>query len=246
MLIRTQLSRRWRRVGTSFLCTNSPKLRFLATTHITTFSRQWLRTYLTCAFRTNGSTFFVALCSDALITTALVETQKDSSRLPVLLSELQNWGYLPNATHNALRRLTNKRLIETTERVTFEEDALGELTGEIPSALRITSVGFYHIRKWLGSFAYLDAMAFDTPIFRGGFMERMSRDPDLFSIESRFSRTEAFRDYLSAVWEESALNPSYFNWPTSLAVGVASFDGAEHGVRRARDANLSNDRKRAT
>jgi hypothetical protein len=67
-----------------------------------------------------------------------------------LLSELQAWGFLPQQIEDKLRRVTNKRLIETTERVTFEEDLAG-LIGEIPDGFRATSVGAYHLRRWSGN-----------------------------------------------------------------------------------------------
>lgn len=130
----------------------------------------------------------------------------DSSRL---LAEMQKHSIVPDQAENALRRLTNKRLIETTERVTFEE-ALDDLTGEMPLAFRITTIGAYHLLKWAPSYAYLDAVLFDTPIFDSTTMEILAKQPNSFDIAARYERTEAFRTYLTNTWDASGLQPPLF------------------------------------
>ena len=153
-------------------------------------------------------------------------------RSDVVISEMQNWGYLPQQSVATLRKLTNKKLIETTERVTFDEDAMGNLIGELPAAFRITSVGAYHLKRWVGTFGYLDAMAFDTPIFRDEAMRSIAQSPSSFDIVERYARTRAFRDYLAAVWNDSGLRPPYLDWRLCAAAGEDSFRGVEGGIRR--------------
>uniref|UniRef100_UPI00261AB484 hypothetical protein n=1 Tax=uncultured Rhizobium sp. TaxID=155567 RepID=UPI00261AB484 len=139
-----------------------------------------------------------------------------------IVQEMQRWGFVPDQTENGLRKLTNKRLIETTERITFEEDLLG-LVGEVPNGFRPTSIGVYHVRRWIGRFSYLDAMVFDTPIFDEQVREFISSKLGSFDISDRYERTVAFRDYLSASWEASSLRPEYFDWKESVREGMRDF-----------------------
>jgi hypothetical protein len=139
-----------------------------------------------------------------------------------IVEEMQKWGFLPAQTESALRRLTNKRLIETTERITFEEDLVG-LIGEIPEGFRPTSIGAYHVRRWAANFAYLDAMVFDTPIFDQDTQDRFVEKLGSFDIVDRYERALAFRNYLSATWESSGLRPEYFDWNESVREGQEDF-----------------------
>ena len=149
-----------------------------------------------------------------------------------LTSEMQAWSFVPQQIDGKLRKLTNKRLIESTERITFEEDTTG-LIGDIPFAFRITSIGVYHIKKWVGIFSYLEAMVFDTPIFDENVMGAIRPNLESFSIKKRLDRAVLFRKYLSSAWHISNLSPSYFNWIDSLSQGEDSFQR----VLRAMDKN---------
>ena len=128
--------------------------------------------------------------------------------------------------------LTNKRLIESTERITFEEDATG-LFGEIPYAFRVTSIGVYHIKRWAAIFPYLDAVVFDTPIFDRDTLNTIQTELEEFAISKRFDRTIAFRDYLASVWHSSNLTPAYFNWPDMVSHGEDSFKRVERAIQKA-------------
>src|SRR6185312_9002750 len=77
---------------------------------------------------------------------------------------------------------------------------------------RITSVGAYHLAGWLPTFAYLDAISFDTPIFEGSSYDAMADVSNSFNIADRLRRTEEFSKYLTANWHASGLNPRYFDW----------------------------------
>jgi GTPase SAR1 family protein len=158
-----------------------------------------------------------------------------------LVSEMQDWGFIPLQVLACLRRLTNKKLIETTERVTFDEDVLGNLIGDMPSAFRITTVGAYHLLRWAGSFAYLDAMAFDTPIFSDEAMKLIAKNPGSFDIVDRFERTIAFREYLNEVWKNAALSPAYFDWGICINEGDRDFASVKQAIgRMGRSANNAN------
>lgn len=162
------------------------------------------------------------------------ESPKDTDEFTTssaIVEEMQTWGFVPRQIEGKLRRLNNKRLIESTERVTFEEE--GEaLIGDMPTAFRITSIGAYHIKRWVGIFAYLDAMTFDTPIFDGRIGEDIRLEVEEFSIEKRLNRSKVFRDYLQDVWRRSDLSPPYFNWIDVVERNAQNFSQIERVVER--------------
>ena len=163
------------------------------------------------------------------------ESPKDNdgfTRSAAVATEMQSWGFVPKQIDGKLRKLTNKRLVESTERVTFEEDAAG-LIGDIPFAFRITSIGMYHIKSWSGIFAYLDAVVFDTPIFDENTLEEIQSNLEEFAIAKRFERAETFRKYLISVWHGSNLSPSYFDWTNLVARGDDDFKRVERAIERS-------------
>jgi hypothetical protein len=141
----------------------------------------------------------------------------------LIVEEMQMWRFLPEQVERALRKLTNKRLIETTERITFEEDLAG-LIGSMPAGFRATSIGAYHARRWAGDFAYLDGMVFDTPIFDPDVREGMCANLGSFDIKHRYERTLLFRHYLSDTWQASGLQPQYFDWNDVVRYGQGNFE----------------------
>jgi hypothetical protein len=148
-----------------------------------------------------------------------------------IFEAMQSLAFLPLQTERSLRYLTNKRLIETTERITFEEDARG-LVGEMPRGFRVTSVGAYHLHRWLGSFSYLDAVLFDTPIFDDNAAPTISEHLESFDIRDRLTRTTSFRNYLTSVWDASGIRATYFNWHDAVREGQAAFDAVRRAVER--------------
>lgn len=151
---------------------------------------------------------------------------------PKIIEEMQLLGYIPEQTENALRRATNKKLIETSQRFTFDEDETG-LIGDMPNKFRTTSIGQYHLKRWISDFAYLDAMLFDTPIFNPEVVNDMRASCESFAIEERYRRAMAFKTYLTSVWNKLIHKPSYFDLLESLKMGDSSFES----VKRAIDNN---------
>ena len=156
-----------------------------------------------------------------------------------ILLEIQRWKFLPRQIEVKLRRLTNRRLIESTERVTFEEDDALDLAGELPFAFRVTSVGIYHVRKWAGIFAYLDGMVFDTPVFDQKSFDDICKELEEFSIGARVQRAKYFRDYLTRVWNTSGLCPVYFDWRATVERGRKDFQRVENAVGKIKSAGGS-------
>lgn len=146
--------------------------------------------------------------------------------------ELQERGFVFDQIASALRRLTNKKLIETTQRVTFEESTGAELQGDLPEAFRITTIGAYHLSRWCGTFAYLDAMVFDTPIFDSSTVTSCSKEIESFDIELRFHRALALKSYLTETWNNSSFDVPYFNWQAAMTQGQGSFDSVANHLGR--------------
>lgn len=146
-----------------------------------------------------------------------------------ILLELQIYGYVPDQIEHALRRLTNKKLIETTERITFDEGLQG-LVGDMPLAFRATTIGSYHVLRWAPSFSYMDAMLFDTPILDDSIRRTISEHLNSFDIRHRYARAIAFQEYLVASWRLLESHPIYFNWPTTSLAGSASFASVKRVV----------------
>ena len=139
-----------------------------------------------------------------------------------IINEMQDWSFIVSGTEAALRRANNKKLLETPQRVTFDEEESG-LSGDMPPHFRITTIGAYHLRRWISDFAYLDSIACDTPIFDENTLDTLRLTIGSFHIEHRLKRAQAFRVYLEKVWRGSKLAPDYFDWLTVVSRGDQSF-----------------------
>lgn len=146
-----------------------------------------------------------------------------------ICTELCRYGFVVDQIEHALRRLTNKKLIETTERITFDEGLQG-LVGDMPMAFRATTIGSYHCSRWSPSFAYMDAMLVDTPILDSTARQNILNDINSFEISRRLHRTTAFDEYLMNCWEKFEHHPVYFDWPTTRKAGDASFLSVQRAV----------------
>lgn len=149
-------------------------------------------------------------------------------------SEMQMHGFGIEQIESALRRLTNKKLIETTQRVTFEETSGIECNDDQVDAFRVTTVGAYHLVRWCSTFAYLDAMVFDTPIFDAESNKKCATDIESFDIRQRFYRATEFREYLNQAWDASGITAPYFNWKTQTLSGSGTFESVQAFIATGR------------
>lgn len=149
----------------------------------------------------------------------------------IIIDELQTLGFIPAQTESALRKTTNKKLIETSQRFTFEEDETG-LIGEMPTKFRLTSIGQYHLKRWISDFAYLDAMLFDTPIFNPEVTSSMRSTCESFNILDRYNRSVSFKNYLTSVWDKLPNKPNYFDLAQAFKMGEPSFDNVKRVVEK--------------
>lgn len=147
-----------------------------------------------------------------------------------LFGQMQSLGFTIDQITHSLRKCTNKKLIETSQRVTFEEDVNGTLIGEMPSSFRITSVGAYHLKRWLSVFSYLDAMVFDTPILDKDVREELIHDLNSLAICSRYKRAVKFKDYLKKAWLDMSSKPSYFDFDNLIEDGNQTFVTVKHAI----------------
>ena len=116
--------------------------------------------------------------------------------------------------------------------MTFEEDVNGALIGDMPSSFRITSSGAYHLHRWIGQFAYLDAMVFDTPILNAADRESLLGNLESLAIDVRYERTLEFKNYLLECWKKFSQAPSYFDFEERLEEGSETFRRVKQAVER--------------
>ena len=148
-----------------------------------------------------------------------------------LIEEMSRQGYVEEQVRHALRRLSAKRLIETPH-AHYRE--LQVLDSDPPEQFhfRATSAGLYHIRYWAGSFAFLDAMAIDTPIFDQDAREEVANLAASFDIANRYRKTVRFRDYLEEKWHLASIGANYFDFAALLAQQKESFSEVKEVVDR--------------
>ncbi|NIM97294.1 MAG: hypothetical protein GTO24_04185 [candidate division Zixibacteria bacterium] len=107
-----------------------------------------------------------------------------------------------------LARLCAKRLVETAGRIQPVENSVSS------KAVRITTIGAYHLERLPGSFVYYDAIVTDTPILDRKFREEIYNVAD---IKDRLDRGELFIDYLDACFRGLDRSGCGFEWSRSAA-----------------------------
>lgn len=142
-------------------------------------------------------------------------------RRQAVVEEMQNLGYTLDQVDFHIVRLTRKKLIESSERKTLETEI--EIQEGMPESFRITSLGAYILKRWAGEFSFIEAMAFDTPIFDAEIRAELSKSVNDNRLHARYTRATGFRDYLGAVWAPISARP-YFDWNGVVAAGADSFN----------------------
>jgi GTPase SAR1 family protein len=142
-------------------------------------------------------------------------------RKQAVMEEMQGSGYTQDQIAFHLVRLTRKKLVEAPERRTLEGEE--ELEIGLPESFRITSLGAYILKRWAGEFSFIEAMAFDTPIFDADVRTDLAKSVNDNRLHARYSRAVNFRDYLSGIWQPIGGRP-YFEWEDVVATGADSFN----------------------
>ena len=146
-----------------------------------------------------------------------------------IVEEAQACGFNSSQIIEALERMLGRKLIETPER----GDALqGKLRPFSRETLRVTARGAYHVRRWMPTFAYIDAMAFDTPIFEETVRDALLPESESFSIVVRYARALSFRKYLLSQWHAAGIRVPYFDFNDALQRGEPSFHSVQSHLGR--------------
>jgi GTPase SAR1 family protein len=157
---------------------------------------------------------------------------KDSFvQLDEVNKEMQNCGYTPQQIQWHFRRLAARNLVEAIERISLQAEE--EMEGlALSNKYRITSIGTYHIRVWITTFSYLDAVSIDTPIFDTDLFEILESKLASHDIGDRLVRATRFRSYLSDKWEAAGITRSYFDWPKLVTINDTQFQKVKAVVDR--------------
>lgn len=148
-----------------------------------------------------------------------------------LLVEMQRLGFNLDQTRSALRRLAEKRLIETPH-AHYREIRVMEDTLPDQFTFRATSIGLYHIQFWLGSFAFLDATSIDTPIFDDATRSKVFKAASSFEIKDRYAKALEFRAYLEKCWYDASFAVSYLDVPRVFAAQGPGFASVDRFIKR--------------
>jgi len=119
-----------------------------------------------------------------------------------VFEELQSCGFTPAQVNAAILRGYRIGLIETSGRREPEADT-------VLAALRVTTVGLYHIARLCRMFAYIDAITVDLPVCDSSVRDGIS---DVRRISERVQRAESVRDYLDRQWLEVGGLCGSFDW----------------------------------
>ncbi|OLB93280.1 MAG: hypothetical protein AUH30_20505 [Candidatus Rokubacteria bacterium 13_1_40CM_68_15] len=80
----------------------------------------------------------------------------------------------------------------------------------MPEAIRVTSVGLYHVKVLCRLFTYIDAVIVDTPIFDSDARREALQSAK--TIRERLDRAELFREYLDRRWAWVGTQEVPFEW----------------------------------
>ena len=125
----------------------------------------------------------------------------------------------------AIVRAFNKRLVDTAAR------RIPEPGKNDSCALRLTSVGLYHLREMIETFTYLDAVVVDTPILDKSVHHAVK---DAHSLEERLERCVIFRKYLDDSWSKLGAVTLPFDWSEHSAKIGSLVDRLMHRVETQR------------
>ena len=146
---------------------------------------------------------------------------------------MQDVGFTTAQITSHLTRLTRRKLVETEERK-LTESIDGAPPSTVPKLFRTTTSGAYHVKKWCGEFSYLEAVAFDTPIFDSKVRDGLAAEINNHRLSARFHRAELFAQYLDDTWKSMPSN-NFFDWNIVRSGGSYSFVKVQQYLR---DHNL--------
>lgn len=143
---------------------------------------------------------------------------------------------MEDQVRHALRRLATKRLIETPH-AHYRELHVADHEPPEHFHYRATTVGIYHIRFWTGSFAFLDAVSTDTPIFDQESREEISKIADSFDISDRYKKAICFKKYLENQWHLSNFGVNYYDFMSLIHSQEESFLSVKKAIEQRKENN---------
>jgi hypothetical protein len=122
-------------------------------------------------------------------------------------------GFMVQQIDNCLCTLCERRLLETTGRVRPIDKHISAF------AIRITTIGAYHLHSLPRMFTYYDAMVTDTPILDSAFRQKIL---DVMDIHERLDRGRLFLQYLDECAKKMDLEKCGLAWPELVAAAFAN------------------------
>ncbi|MDV7848396.1 hypothetical protein [Pseudomonas aeruginosa] len=151
-----------------------------------------------------------------------------------ITTELTHQSYIEDQINRCLKFLAKKRLIETPH-AHYREIQVPEHERPDQFHYRATSIGLYHIRYWAGTFAFLDAMSTDTPIFDENARNKVSELASSFAISDRYDKTLIFREYLETQWHLANFSVNYFDFIGLLRGQEETFSTVQRHIERSKN-----------
>ncbi len=148
---------------------------------------------------------------------------------PRVYERMQGFGYSVEQIDVAVVRAHSRKLVESAGRRLPADD-------EMPSAMRATTAGVYHVQRLSKMFTYLDAIAVDLPVLEASIRDNIH---DAHSIQERLARAVVLRGYVDKVWDTVKDRRLPFNWPATSHELAEEMRGIRDRVEaRAAQTNL--------
>lgn len=172
--------------------------------------------------------FLLPVLISLLVNLSGSDTEQGFVETAVIYQRLQGFGFTPEQIDFAVIRGHRKKLIETAAR------RIPQPGQEMPSALRVTTVGLYHVSKLCRIFPYIDAVVVDTPIIASDFRAAIR---DAHDIETRLDRAKVFCRYLSERWAllRGTGADTLFDWETISKELDIDIEGIRRRFRERRE-----------
>jgi GTPase SAR1 family protein len=144
-----------------------------------------------------------------------------------IIKEMMRVGFTAEQSRLSLRRLSEKRLIETPHGH-YREIAVPDNQNPDEFHFRATSIGLYHIRYWAAEFSFLDATSIDTPIFDNAARGLIFEKANSLEISHRYERAVIFKKYLESQWQQADFQLNYYDFSAVLISGNQSFNSVKN------------------
>jgi hypothetical protein len=141
-------------------------------------------------------------------------------------ARMQGWGFTPYQIDAALVRAHRHKLIQTAAR---KEPQIGQ---GLPAAIRVTTVGVYHVKRLISLFAYVDPIVEDTPILDSDVRDVLGHTEH---IEQRVTRLRLFRKYLDDQWRHLKHADLPFNWTIHSKLLATDVERVTRSMRKRRE-----------